>query len=179
RGSRRDKRFVALNCGAIPESLIDSELFGHVKGAFTGAGTDRPGVFVEAHGGTLFLDEIGDMPVGVQARLLRVLQEREVRAVGGSGTREVDVRVIAATHVDLAAAVEQQRFRQDLFYRLNVVVLRVPPLRERLDDLPLLAAHFLKKHGGPSPLALAPEALDAMTEYAWPGNVRELENALL
>ncbi|MDQ3335936.1 MAG: sigma-54 dependent transcriptional regulator [Myxococcota bacterium] len=179
RGGRRSRRFVALNCGAIPESLIDSELFGHTKGSFTGATTDRPGVFVEADGGTLFLDEIGDMPVGVQARLLRVLQESEVRPVGGSGTRKIDVRVIAATHVDLSAAVEAGRFRQDLYYRLNVVVLGVPPLRERLDDLPLLAAHFLRKHGGSSPPSLSPDALEVMAAYAWPGNVRELENALM
>jgi len=179
RGGRRRRRFVALNCGAIPETLIDSELFGHAKGAFTGATTDRPGVFVEADGGTLFLDEIGDMPMAVQARLLRVLQESEVRPVGGSGVRSVDVRVIAATHIDLQAAVEQSRFRQDLFYRLNVVVLGVPPLRERLDDLPMLAAHFLRKHGGPTPMSLSPEALDAMMLYPWPGNVRELENAIM
>ena len=178
-GARKRKRFVALNCGAIPESLIDSELFGHVKGSFTGATTDRAGVFVEADGGTLFLDEIGDMPLAVQARLLRVLQESEVRPVGSNTVRKVDVRVIAATHVDLAAAVEQGKFREDLFYRLNVVSLRVPPLRERQGDLPLLAAHFLKKHGGDKPPGLAPEALDAMSEYAWPGNVRELENAIL
>jgi two-component system response regulator HydG len=179
RGARRRKRFVALNCGAIPESLIDSELFGHIKGAFTGATTDRAGVFVEADGGTLFLDEIGDMPLAVQARLLRVLQESEVRPLGGSGVRKVDVRVIAASHVDLTRAVEQEKFRQDLYYRLNVVVLRVPPLRERLDDLPLLAAHFIRKHGGEKPPTLSPDALEAMTEYAWPGNVRELENAIL
>ena len=179
RGNRRAKRYVALNCGAIPESLIDSELFGHTKGAFTGASSDRPGVFVEADGGTLFLDEIGDMPVGVQARLLRVLQEGEVRPVGASGVKSVDARVIAATHVDLASAVEQGKFRQDLYYRLNVVVLQVPPLRDRLDDLPLLAAHFLRKHGGKTPPTLSPEALEAMTGYGWPGNVRELENALL
>jgi two-component system response regulator HydG len=179
RGARRKRRFVALNCGAIPDSLIDSELFGHAKGAFTGATTDRAGVFVEADGGTLFLDEIGDMPTAVQARLLRVLQEGEVRPVGGSGVRTVDVRVIAATHVDLTAAVEQGRFRQDLFYRLNVVVLGVPPLRERLEDLPILAAHFLRKHGGPTPMSLSPDALDVMTTYAWPGNVRELENAVM
>jgi two-component system, NtrC family, response regulator HydG len=179
RGSRRKRRFVALNCGAIPESLIDSELFGHAKGAFTGATADRAGVFVEADGGTLFLDEIGDMPMAVQARLLRVLQEGEVRPVGGSGVRNVDVRVIAATHVDLTAAVEQSRFRQDLFYRLNVVVLSVPPLRDRLEDLPMLAAHFLRKHGGASPIGLSPDALDAMITYAWPGNVRELENAIM
>jgi DNA-binding NtrC family response regulator len=179
RGSRKKKRFVALNCGAIPESLIDSELFGHAKGAFTGATTDRPGVFVEADGGTLFLDEIGDMPTAVQARLLRVLQEGEVRPVGGSGVRAVDVRVIAATHVDLNQAVDQGRFRQDLFYRLNVVVLAVPPLRERLEDLPMLTAHFLRKHGGPNPMTVSPDALDAMMAYAWPGNVRELENAMM
>jgi two-component system response regulator HydG len=179
RGGRRKRRFVALNCGAIPESLIDSELFGHARGAFTGATTDRPGVFVEADGGTLFLDEIGDMPTAVQARLLRVLQESEVRPVGGSGVRKVDVRVIAATHVDLNAAVEHGRFRQDLFYRLNVVVLTVPPLRERLEDLPILAAHFLRKHSGQAAPSLSPEALDAMIAYAWPGNVRELENAIL
>ena len=179
RGARRKRRFVALNCGAIPESLIDSELFGHAKGAFTGATADRPGVFVEADGGTLFLDEIGDMPMAVQARLLRVLQEGEVRPVGGNGVRSVDVRVIAATHVDLTAAVEQSRFRQDLFYRLNVVVLGVPPLRDRFEDLPMLAAHFLRKHGGATPIGLSPEALDAMMLYAWPGNVRELENAVM
>jgi two-component system, NtrC family, response regulator HydG len=178
-GKRHKKRFVALNCGAIPESLIDSELFGHVKGSFTGATGDRQGVFVEADGGTLFLDEIGDMPLSVQARLLRALQEGEVRAVGGSGVKSVDVRVVAASNVDLASAVEHGRFRQDLFYRLNVVTLRVPALRERPDDIPLLAAHFLKKHGGSPPPALAPETLEAMTEYAWPGNVRELENAVL
>ena len=179
RGGRRSRRFVALNCGAIPESLIDSELFGHAKGAFTGATTDRPGVFVEADGGTLFLDEIGDMPMAVQARLLRVLQESEVRPVGGNGVRKIDVRVIAATHVDLSQAVEQGRFRQDLYYRLNVVVLGVPPLRERLDDLPLLAAHFLRKHGGTTPPSLSPDALEVMAAYGWPGNVRELENALM
>jgi len=179
RGMRKKKRFVALNCGAIPENLIDSELFGHVKGSFTGATTDRAGVFVEADGGTLFLDEIGDMPTGVQARLLRVLQESEVRPVGGSGVKKVDARVIAATNVDLATAVEQQKFRQDLFYRLNVVALRVPPLRERLDDMPILAAHFLKKHAGARPPALAPETLEVMGDYSWPGNVRELENAVL
>jgi two-component system response regulator HydG len=134
---------------------------------------------VEADGGTLFLDEIGDMPMAVQARLLRVLQEGEVRPVGGSGVRTVDVRVIAATHVDLTAAVEQVRFRQDLFYRLNVVVLSVPPLRDRLEDLPMLAAHFLRKHSGTAAMSVSPDALDAMMTYAWPGNVRELENAIM
>jgi len=177
-GSRRDQPFVALNCGAIPDSLIDSELFGHAKGAFTGATTDRAGVFVEADGGTLFLDEIGDMPIAVQARLLRVLQEGEVRPVGSTGLRKVNVRVIAATNVDLSKAVEQGRFRLDLYYRLNVVVLPVPSLRERSDDVPLLAAHFLRKHGGPGAPALEAEALELMIHYGWPGNVRELENAV-
>ncbi len=177
RGSRRDKPFVAVNCGAIPEQLIDSELFGHTRGAFTGAMTDRPGLFVEADGGTLFLDEIGDMPQSVQARLLRVLQESEVRPVGGSGTRSVDVRVIAATHVDLATAVEAGKFRRDLFYRLNVVTIEVPPLRERLDDLPLLVAHIVRKHAAHT--TVAPTALERLAGYTWPGNVRELENALM
>jgi DNA-binding NtrC family response regulator len=179
RGARRHSRFVALNCGAIPESLIDSELFGHTKGAFTGATSDRAGVFIEANGGTLFLDEIGDMPLGVQARLLRVLQEGEVRPVGSTGVRKIDVRVVAASNVELSTAVEQQRFRQDLYYRLNVVVLRVPALRDRIDDVPHLAAHFLRKHAPNDPPTLAPETLEAMSEYDWPGNVRELENAVL
>ena len=178
-GPRRNAPFVAINCGAIPEGLIDSELFGHAKGSFTGATQARPGVFVEADGGTLFLDEIGEMPVAVQARLLRALQDGEIRAVGASGVRGVDVRVIAATHVDLQAAVAAGRFRQDLYYRLNVVTLALPPLRERLDDLPILAAHFLKKHGGPTPPTLSPTALETLAAYAWPGNIRELENAVL
>jgi DNA-binding NtrC family response regulator len=178
RSVRQKRPFVAVNCGAIPDTLIDSELFGHSKGAFTGATTDRAGVFVEADGGTLFLDEIGDMPLAVQARLLRVLQEGEVRSVGGSGVRDVDVRVIAASHVDLGQAAERGKFRKDLYYRLNVVVLAIPPLRDRREDLPELAARFLKKHGGAAELTLSPSALDALTSYAWPGNVRELENAI-
>ena len=156
RGARRKMPFVAVNCGAIPETLIDSELFGHQKGAFTGATTDRPGMFVEADGGTLFLDEIGDMPLAVQARLLRVLQEGEVRAVGGNGVRDVDVRVIAASHVELGQAAERGKFRKDLYYRLNVVVLAIPPLRERREDLPELCARFLTKHGGDANLSLSP-----------------------
>ena len=178
-GSRRTRRFVALNCAAIPEALIDSELFGHTRGAFTGATGDRAGVFVDAHGGTLFLDEIADMPMQVQARLLRVLQEREIRPVGGSTTRPIDVRVIAASHVDLADAVAKQRFREDLFYRLNVVRIEVPPLRERLDDLPLLVAHFLCKHAGDSAPKISSEAFQMLADHRWPGNIRELENALL
>ena len=178
-GVRRGQPFVALNCGAIPESLIDSELFGHAKGAFTGAMAERAGVFVEADGGTLFLDEIGDMPLAVQARLLRVLQEGEVRPLGSTGVRKVNVRVIAATHVDLAKAVDQGRFRLDLLYRLDVVTVAVPPLRDRIDDVPLLAAHFLRKHGGAGAPTIDGEALELMNQYAWPGNVRELENALM
>jgi two-component system response regulator HydG len=178
-GPRRDGPFVAINCGALPEGLIDSELFGHQKGAFTGATAARPGVFVEADSGTLFLDEIGEMPMPVQARLLRALQEGEIRALGASSVRAVDVRVVAATHVDLQAAVEAGRFRQDLYYRLNVVALQLPALRERLDDLPILVAHFLRKHGGPAPPTLSPIALETMARYPWPGNIRELENAVL
>jgi two-component system response regulator AtoC len=178
-GGAPGRPFLAINCSAIPDTLIDTELFGHAKGAFTGAANDRDGVFVEADGGMLFLDEIGDMPLHVQARLLRVLQEGEIRPVGSDIVREVDVRVIAATHVNLIEAVAAGRFREDLFYRLNVVVLRVPPLRERLDDVPLLAAHFLRKHCGATAPTLTPEALDALVSDPWPGNVRELENALL
>ena len=186
RGPRGKRRFVALNCGAIPETLLYSELFGHLKGAFSGAHGDRPGAFVEADGGTLFLDEIGEMPLREQPLLLRALQEREVRPLGANASRKVDVRLIAATHVDLNTAVEQGRFRQDLFYRLNVIVLTVPPLRERLDDLPILIAHFLRKHAGARggegagpPRVVSPEAAVAMMSYTWPGNVRELENAIL
>ncbi len=181
RSSRARGPFVALNCGAIPEALIDSELFGHTKGAFTGAVGSRPGVFMEASGGTLFLDEIGDIPEPVQLRLLRVLETHEARPVGGSGSREVDVRVIAATHVDLDEAVAAGSFRADLYYRLNVVSVFLPPLRERIEDMPLLAVHLLKKHGAEHDRAaprLSSDALDALISYSWPGNVRELENAI-
>jgi two-component system response regulator HydG len=178
--SRRSARpFVAVNCSAIPEQLIDSELFGHARGAFTGAMKEHPGMFAEADGGTLFLDEIGDMPLPVQARLLRALQESEIRPVGSDGVRKVDVRVIAATHVDLDKAVAERRFRQDLYYRLRVVTLELPPLRDRPEDVPVLAAHFLRKHCPTSPPAMSPDALDALAGFAWPGNVRELENAML
>ncbi len=179
RSPRKHKPFVAVNCGAIPESLIDSELFGHAKGSFTGALTDRAGFFVEAEGGTIFLDEIGDMPLAVQARLLRVLQEQEVRPVGSSSTKKVDVRVIAASHVDLNHAAEQGKFRKDLYYRLNVVVLTIPPLRERLEDLPDLTARFMQAHAGGAPITVNSSALDAMMNYTWPGNVRELQNCLI
>ena len=176
---RRDQPFVPINCGAISEGLIDSELFGHTRGAFTGATSSRPGVFVEADGGTLFLDEIGDMPLAVQVRLLRALQEGEVKAVGSDAVRSIDVRVIAATHVDLERAVAEGRFRTDLFFRLNVVSIRVPPLRERREDIPLLVAHMLKLYGGGTVRTLSPEALEAIVAYEWRGNnVRELQNAI-
>jgi two-component system response regulator HydG len=181
RSARADAPFVALNCGAIPETLIDSELFGHARGAFTGATTARPGVFVEADGGTLFLDEIGELPLAVQARLLRVLQEGEVRTVGGSGTRKVDVRVVAATHADLPTQVEEKRFRADLYYRLNVVTVTIPPLRERLEDLPLLVGHLVEKHAsrlGRVAPTLSPALMDRLVKHEWKGNVRELENVL-
>lgn len=182
RSTRSRGPYVTLNCGAIPETLIDSELFGHVKGAFTGAITSKIGVFGQANQGTLFLDEIGELPLNVQPRLLRVLQEGEVRPVGSSVTRPVDVRVIAATHMDLDAAVAKKVFRADLFYRLNIVTLDIPPLRQRMDDLPLLAKHLLEKHSAKNGRSVVPHisqaAMHAMSNYAWPGNVRELENAI-
>jgi len=171
--------FVPVDCGALPESIIESELFGHERGAFTGA-VGAPGLFRRAHRGTLFLDEVGEIPLAMQARLLRALQSREVRPVGGSDAVPVDIRVIAATNRDLAAMVDEGRFRLDLYYRLNVVRIDVPPLRERMEDVPLLAAHFLAKHrrdGGPD-VELDPSALDRLVRYPWPGNVRELENAV-
>jgi DNA-binding NtrC family response regulator len=176
---RRNKPFVPINCGAIPEGLIDSELFGHTRGAFTGATTARPGVFVEANGGTLFLDEIGDMPMAVQARLLRVLQEGEVRAVGADGVRAVDVRVLAATNVDLARAVQEGRFRADLYFRLNVVNVRIPALRDREGDIPALTAAMIRRHTSAPRPSVTEAALNALESYTWPGNVRELENAVL
>jgi DNA-binding NtrC family response regulator len=170
--------FVAINLAAVPEGVIDSELFGHRRGAFTGAVTEHPGMLVSAHGGTLLLDEIGDMPLTVQGRLLRFLQEGEVRPIGSNAALAVDVRVIAATHIDLPAAVAAGRFREDLYYRLNVASLTVPPLRERLGDVPLLAAHFLRKHGGERHRTLTPAALELLEAQPWPGNVRQLENTL-
>jgi two-component system response regulator PilR (NtrC family) len=178
---RAENEFVAVNCGAIPESLIESEFFGHVKGAFTGANTDRPGLFEAAHGGTIFLDEIGELPVAMQVKLLRVLQERKVKRVGGTQEKEVDVRVVAATNRDLEAEVEKGAFRQDLFYRLNVIQLRLPPLRERREDLALLVDHFLRKfsaeHGRPLS-GIDPDAMSALMGHSFPGNVRELENLI-
>ncbi|ABB31203.1 two component, sigma54 specific, transcriptional regulator, Fis family [Geobacter metallireducens RCH3] len=180
-GSRRDAPFVAVNCGAIPEHLLESELFGHVRGAFTDAASDRTGLFEEAHGGTLFLDEIGEMPPSLQVKLLRVLQEGEVRRVGAERLSKVDVRVISATSRDLEREVAEGHFREDLFFRLNVVSITLPPLRERLEDVPLLAGHFLNKHGtslGRPGARVSPEALRLLSAYAWPGNVRELENCI-
>jgi DNA-binding NtrC family response regulator len=177
--ARHDRPFVAVSCAALPESLIESELFGHEKGAFTNAVAARKGRFELADGGTLFLDEIGELAPPMQVKLLRALQERNFERVGGTRTVEVDIRLIAASNRDLEEAVEQGTFRRDLFYRLNVVPLCLPPLRERREDLPVLAAHFAEKaaakHGRPVP-ALDPALVEALCEYDWPGNVRELEN---
>ncbi|XXF76630.1 sigma-54 dependent transcriptional regulator [Myxococcaceae bacterium GXIMD 01537] len=183
RSPRAAMPFVAVNCGAIPAGLIESELFGHAKGAFTDARAARPGLFSEANGGTLFLDEVGELPLSAQVKLLRVLQEGEVRPVGESRAERVDVRVIAATLRDLGKLVERGEFREDLYYRLNVVNLRVPPLRERREDLPLLARAFIERFNREfnreQPLeGLSSEAEALMAAYAWPGNVRELENAM-
>jgi two-component system response regulator GlrR len=178
---RRDRPFVAVNCAAIPEPLLESELFGHVRGAFTGATRDHKGLFLSADGGTLLLDEIGDMPTALQAKLLRVLEERRVRPVGSTQSVPVDVRVISATHRDLPALMEQGRFREDLYYRLNVVALTLPPLAERREDIPALAHHFLAelaaKYGKPV-RGFAPEAMALLVAAAWPGNVRQLYNVV-
>jgi two-component system, NtrC family, response regulator AtoC len=179
--ARRNQAFVAVNCGAIPEALLESELFGHAKGAFTGADRARRGLFVEADGGTLFLDEIGELPLPLQVKLLRVLQEEEVRPVGESKSRSVDARVIAATARDLTREVAAGRFREDLFYRLDVVRVTVPPLRERREDIPLLVDHFLASFRaslGKPVRSVADDALAKLVAYAWPGNVRELENVI-
>ncbi|MYM85521.1 AAA domain-containing protein, partial [Duganella sp. FT50W] len=171
--------FVAVNCAAIPAELLESELFGHVKGAFSGAATDRLGRFREADGGTLFLDEIGDMPLPMQAKILRVLQEREVTPVGARHALPVDLRVVAATHRDLEAEVTEGRFRADLWYRLQVITIMLPPLRERGDDVALLAAHFLRQQAQGRHKHLSAAALTALQAYDWPGNVRELRNTML
>jgi len=173
--------FVAVNCGAIPENLLESELFGHVKGAFTGAVANHPGLFQAANGGTLFLDEIGDMPVALQVKLLRVLQERLVRSVGASNAVPVDVRILSATHRDLDLAIIDGSFRKDLYYRLNVVSLSLPTLAERREDIPLLATHFLSRLAlkyGRKVNGFAPDAMKALTTASWPGNVRQLHNVV-
>jgi len=179
--ARHQKRFVAVNCGALPENLVESELFGHARGAFTGAVQAKPGLFEEAQGGTLFLDEVGDLPLAVQVKLNRALQEKEVRRVGENEPVPVDVRIVAATHRDLKAEVKAGRFREDLFYRLHVLPIALPALRDRREDIPLLAAHFLAKFSKTHQRPLEgfePDALRALTGYPWPGNVRELENAV-
>jgi len=176
-GNRADKPFVAVNCGAIPESLMESEFFGYRKGAFTGADSDRSGFFQAADGGTLFLDEVADLPLSMQVKLLRALQEKKVRKVGATTEEPVDVRIISATHQTLAALVEASRFRQDLYYRLNVIDLVMPSLRDRVEDIPDMARVLLDKLGG-SNVRLDPDAERALCAYAFPGNVRELENTL-
>lgn len=178
---RADAPFVAINCGAIPENLLESELFGHEKGAFTGAERAREGLFGEADSGSLFLDEIGELPQNLQVKLLRALQERRIRPVGGSREREIDVRVIAATARDLLEEVATNRFREDLYYRVNVVHIHLPPLRVRREDIPPLASHFLQRHSerlGIATEPLEPDVLALLVRYTWPGNVRELENVL-
>jgi DNA-binding NtrC family response regulator len=179
--SRADGPFLSINCGALPENLLESELFGHVKGSFTGAVRDKQGLFAAARGGSFFLDEVGEMPPSLQVKLLRVLQEREAIPVGATEAIPVDVRIIAATNRDLEEEIRRGNFRSDLFYRLNVIALNLPPLRDRRDDLLLLLEAFLQnmaQEAGTEPKALSSEALDAVMVYEWPGNVRELENAL-
>ena len=181
RSGRRHMPFVKVNCAAIPETLLESELFGHVKGAFTDATSTRRGKFALANGGSIFLDEIGTMSPGLQAKLLRVLQEREIEPLGAERTESVDVRVIAATNRDLRQLVQQDRFQDDLFYRLAVIPIVVPPLRERMEDIPLLAEFFVEKHAtacGKSIEPLAADVIAALSAYHWPGNVRELENTI-
>jgi len=178
---RKNKRFIALNCGAIPENLLESELFGHRKGAFTDAVRDKKGLFEEAEGGTILLDEIGELPLHLQVKLLRVLQENEIRPVGDSKLVPIDVRMIAATLRDLENDVLDGRFRDDLFYRLNVITLRIPPLRERREDIPLLVNSFIKKHQeklGLGVYGISKEALGKLLDHDWPGNIRELENCI-
>jgi transcriptional regulator with PAS, ATPase and Fis domain len=171
---------VAVNCGALAETLLESELFGHTRGSFTGAVNDHKGVFEQAQGGTVFLDEIGDTTSAMQVKLLRVLQEGEIRQVGGTRTTRVDVRVIAATNVDLERGVAEQRFRQDLYYRLGVILVQVPPLRDRRSDIPLLIDQFLRTSSTRRgrAVSITPAAIEALTRYDWPGNVRELENTI-
>jgi len=180
-GPRCRGPWVAVNCSALPENLLEAELFGHVKGAFTGAIQNRTGRFEEAQGGTLFLDEIGDLPLELQSKLLRVLQERELQRLGSSETIRLDVRIVAATNCDLAERIVQGRFREDLYYRLNVVPIHLPPLRQRRGDIPVLASYFVEKvcrlEEIPSK-RLVPEAIDRLSNHSWPGNVRQLENAV-
>jgi two-component system response regulator PilR (NtrC family) len=180
-GPLKDKPFVPVNCGAIPETLIESELFGHRRGSFTGAVADKPGLFEAANGGTIFLDEVGELPLSMQVKLLRVIQERNFRKVGGTDDIKVDVRIIAATNRDLEAAVAKGTFREDLYYRLNVILIKTPSLRERKGDVRLLSEAFLKRASErhKKPLSgFAPDAMAALEAYTWPGNIRELENVI-
>jgi two-component system response regulator PilR (NtrC family) len=178
---RREKPFIAVNCGAIPENLLESELFGHVRGAFTGAVSNKPGLVETADGGTLFLDEIGELPQSLQVKLLRLIQEKTLRRVGGNQDQRIDVRIVAATHRDLRAEAEAGRFREDLYYRLNVIQIGLPALRERMEDVPLLVQHFLEKYRrelGKEVQGLSGAAMEKILAYAFPGNVRELENLI-
>jgi Nif-specific regulatory protein len=180
-GHRKDRPFVAIFCGSLPDDLLESELFGHVRGAFTGAIADKKGLFEAADGGTVFLDEVGDLSPKLQTALLRVLQAGELKRVGDTQTRRVDVRLISATNKDLKAEIAERVFREDLYYRLNTIHIELPPLRQRREDIPLLAAHFLDRFATGSRAHLrgfTPEALDVLRRYRWPGNVRELENTV-
>jgi DNA-binding NtrC family response regulator len=177
-GPRAAHPFIPINCTAIPEGLLESELFGHVRGAFTGATTTKQGLFVKASGGTLFLDEIGDMPPGLQSKLLRVLQDHEVRPVGGTQSTKIDVRVITATNKDLREEMEAGRFRNDLYYRLNVIPIHIPPLRERPEDIPMLAEHFLRKHSRDARRSISKAGMERLLHRRWEGNARELENVI-
>jgi two-component system, NtrC family, response regulator PilR len=182
KSSRANNPFVSINCGALPESLLESELFGHVKGSFTGAIRDKEGLFKVAQGGSFFLDEVGETSPTIQVKLLRVLQEREIIPVGGTNPIKVDVRLIAATNADLEKAVSLEKFRADLYYRLNVIPIHLPPLRKRKDDVPLLVTHFLKKYNdrtsADAPKGISKDAMEVLANYTWPGNVRELENVI-
>jgi transcriptional regulator with PAS, ATPase and Fis domain len=178
---RKNKPFLVQNCSAIPETLLESELFGYKKGAFTGANHDKIGLFEAADGGTVFLDEIGDMPVSIQASLLRVLQENEIKPLGETSVRHIDVRIIAATNKDIKQMIAENTFRQDLFYRLSVLPVHLPPLRDRREDIPLLVRHFLEKESLTAGLLekkVTPRAMQSLVSYSWPGNIRELENLI-
>jgi len=175
---RKERNLVTINCATFPEGLLESELFGHMKGAFTGAVYNKQGLFEIADGGTMFLDEIGEMPINLQAKLLRVLENGTFRRVGGTGDIKVDVRIVAATNKNLTEEIASHRFREDLYYRLNVIPLEIPPLRERKEDIPLLVDHFISKFSGAAPRRLSPDALKLLMNYPWRGNIRELENVL-
>ena len=176
-GSRREAPFVAINCAAIPRDLLESELFGHVRGAFTGAVRDKSGKFLRADGGTLFLDEVGELPLELQPKLLRAVQEKVIEPVGGTRPYKVDVRIISATNLDPAQAIANGTFRENLYYRLGVIPIHIPPLRERPADIPLLIRHFCARHGG-AQVTVRQDALESLVSYPWPGNVRELENTV-